>query len=169
MQLILFQGELKLEESHVENSLHRELEELDTLFPKIGITCENSAHVELHQTLKEFYRQHPRSLLNLMEALEFGFIEDEIRSPVIAGLFSCSLFVLGALPSILPFAFTRNTEDGLIAAAVATILSVLAVGAFKTWATRGKLFVAAIENLIITGLGGAMAYGVGILFDMLIK
>lgn len=34
----------------------------------------------------------------------------------------------------------------------------LLVGAIKTWATRGRMLEAAMENLIIAGLGGALAY-----------
>ncbi len=150
---------------HVSNSFERELGELDHLFPKIGIMNENRAHREMQQNMKEFYRQNPGALLKLMESLEFGVVEEEVRSPVAAGLFSCGLFVLGSLPSVIPFAFTTNTNQGLIAAAIATITSLLVVGAVKTWATRGKCLAAAFENLVIAGCGGALAYGVGVLFE----
>ncbi len=41
-------------------------------------------------------------------AFEFGHTEQDERSPVVAMLFSGSLFVAGSLPSIIPFFCTSN-------------------------------------------------------------
>jgi VIT1/CCC1 family predicted Fe2+/Mn2+ transporter len=77
---------------------------------------------------------------------------------------------MGSLSSVLPFIFSGDTPTtGLIAAACITITALIMVGAIKTWATRGKCLVAALENLVIAGFGGGIAYGIGILFDRLIK
>ena len=163
------QGEIELERKHVENSLDREMTELDNLFPKIGITNENNIHVGIQHTMKEFYRQNPGSLLKLMEALEFGVVEDEARTPLVASLLSFGLFVVGSLPSVIPFFFSKDPKHGLIAAGISTTTALLAVGALKTWATRGKCLIAAFENLVIAGCGGALAYGVGVIFDTIIR
>jgi len=162
-------GEIELERKHVENSLDREMAELDNLFPKIGITNENNIHVGIQHTMKEFYRQNPGSLLKLMEALEFGVVEDEARTPLVASLLSFGLFVVGSLPSVIPFFFSKDPKHGLIAAGISTTTALLAVGALKTWATRGKCLIAAFENLVIAGCGGALAYGVGVIFDTIIR
>jgi VIT1/CCC1 family predicted Fe2+/Mn2+ transporter len=127
-------------------------------------------HTNLRQQLKGFYRNNPVALLQIMQALEFGVVEEEARSPIKAGLLSCILFVMGSLSSVLPFIFSGDTPTtGLIAAACITITALIMVGAIKTWATRGKCLVAALENLVIAGFGGGIAYGIGILFDRLIK
>lgn len=160
----VMEGEVKLETEHVLNHLQDELSELASLLNLIGIDSEQAP--ELHAAMCAFYQEHPASLLKIMVALEFGVIQQEQRSPVCAGLTSCALFTVGALPSVLPFIFSGDRPImGLIIAAVLTIVALLTVGAVKTWATRGNCFTAAIENLVIAGLGGGLAYGVGVLFD----
>jgi VIT1/CCC1 family predicted Fe2+/Mn2+ transporter len=56
-----------------------------------------------------------------------------------------------------------------VVAAVATCIALLLVGMIKTWATRGNWLTAAIENLTVAGIGGAFAYGVGVLFDTILN
>lgn len=159
-------GEISLEREHVNNYMDDEIEELSSLLGVIGIPEEN---IVLRQQLLDFYRSHPEALLKIMTALEFGVIADEQRSPLWAGLSSCLLFVLGSLPSVIPFIFADDPTNGLIAAAVITTTALLAVGALKTWATRGNLITSSLENLAIAGCGGAFAYGVGTLFDSVLR
>ena len=222
-------GEINLEEDHVKNNLEEEMEELNELFEKIGLTLneddkdvdaekeqtslaakfpitheslddcsvsqvvnkslgfgkdkdteldkdvEQGSHSmqdvkELQSNLKEFYRTNPKALLKIMKSLEFGVVDEETRSPIRAGAFSCILFILGSLPSVLPFLFSGHSPTiGLIAAAIGTIVCLMLVGMIKTWATRGKMCSAAIENLVIAGCGGGAAYGIGLMFDTIIR
>ena len=177
----VLRGEIALENKHIEKYRNDELLELSELVSLIGIPEEDSEIDEeeakdgaastgtLRQQLLSHYERNPDDLLKIMIALEFGVVEEERRSPVVAGLTSCALFFLGNLPSVLPFAFIDDPFDGLIAAAVATGLALLLVGAVKTWATRGRMLEAAMEILIIAGFGGGLAYGVGLAFDKLIR
>jgi VIT1/CCC1 family predicted Fe2+/Mn2+ transporter len=104
-----------------------------------------------------------------MVALEFGVIEEEQRSPLWAGLTSCACFIAGSLPSVIPFIFDVSPKFGLIYAAAFTVIALMIVGMIKTWATRGNFWRATMENLAIAGGGGAIAYGVGILFDFVVR
>jgi Uncharacterized membrane protein len=192
----VMKGELKLEEEHVKNNFNDEISELDDLLHKIGILKSssssrpgadssgigvgigsgsgsgsgNDASVNLQESIKDFYRENPDALLELMKALEFGVIDNEVRKPIMAGLFSCILFIFGSLPSVLPFVFSGDKPmTGLIISACITVSALLMVGAIKTWATRGNCFVAALENLIIAGCGGGIAYGVGYLFESVVR
>jgi VIT1/CCC1 family predicted Fe2+/Mn2+ transporter len=129
----------------------------------IGIPPENTA---LRNSLIDHYENDSSALLKLMVALEFGVVEEEKRSALTAALFSGVLFILGSLPSVLPFIPKNQTPNsGLLIAALSTSISLLLVGAVKTWATRGRCLCAAIENLVIAGLGGTVAYFVGRLFN----
>ena len=158
-------GEIALEKEHIRKYLEDEISELGSHLGLIGIPQEET-ETDLRQQLLTFYRQHPDALLKLMIALEFGVIAEEERSPVRAGLTSCALFILGAMPSVLPFIFSGVRPGiALIVAAVLTTTALLVVGAVKAWATRGNCLTAAAENVIISGVGGAFAYGVGVFFD----
>jgi VIT1/CCC1 family predicted Fe2+/Mn2+ transporter len=162
-------GELKLEKNHVHRYLEEELVELEGLLDMIGIPPSDDDTTNLRQALLSHYRNHPDDLLKIMTSLEFGVVDTEKRSPISAALVSGGLFTLGSLPSIIPFIFSGDEPIlGMILAGVITTVCLLLVGAVKTWATRGNWITAAIENLIIAGCGGAIAYFVGLGFDMLI-
>jgi VIT1/CCC1 family predicted Fe2+/Mn2+ transporter len=130
----------------------------------IGITDE-----DLKEDLVVFYENNPESLLKIMKALEFGVVDEEERSPFWAGFTSGFLFLLGSLPSVLPFAFDVEPHTGLLTAAIGTISSLAIVGGIKTWATRSTFVTSAVENLVIAGLGGAIAYVVGAFFDHILR
>ena len=165
----VLQGEIQLEREHVRDNLDDEVEELDELLKIIGICPpESPDHAAIRNELCQFYQSHPDSLVRIMTALEFGLVEEQERSPVWAGLTSCLLFFMGSLPSVLPFVYSSDTYTptmGLIVAAILTVFALLLVGAIKTWATRGNCLRASIENLVIAGFGGGLAYGVGRFFD----
>jgi len=172
----VLQGEIALENTHIRNYQDDEVMELSDMLTLIGIPdvddeeCANGTGVgDLKQRILSYYEQHPEALLKAMVALEFGVIEEERRKPCWAGLTSCCLFLLGALPSVIPFAIVSDPIGGLIAAAIGTGLGLFVVGALKTWATRGTWYMAAVENLLIAGAGGGFAYGVGVGFEKVVN
>jgi VIT1/CCC1 family predicted Fe2+/Mn2+ transporter len=158
-------GELALETNHVNDYPQEEVRELGDLLPLIGVT-EDSA--ELRENLLAFYESNPVALLKIMKALEFGVVDEERRSPRRAAFMSGLLFMMGSLPSVLPYTFVHDAATGLIIASVATVVSLAIVGGVKTWATRGKFIVSVTENLVVSCVGGAIAYGVGVLFDKVV-
>jgi VIT1/CCC1 family predicted Fe2+/Mn2+ transporter len=159
----VFQGELTLEKEHIRDFHEDELHELHDHLEGIGLGG------ELREQVVEYFSADDDALLKVMTALEFGVVETERRSPYRAMWMSGGLFLLGSLPSVLPFAFVSSAVRGLVIAAIGAILGLLVVGAVRTWATRGRPLRAAIENLLVAAGGGAVAYGVGTLFDRLVN
>jgi VIT1/CCC1 family predicted Fe2+/Mn2+ transporter len=161
-------GEINLERLHIRDFRKDEIAELSELLTVIGIPEDQPG---LREDLTHFYENRPDSLLKIMVALEFGVVDAEVRSPYAAGAASGLLFVLGSLPSVLPFVARKRSDPlrGLIVSAVGTCAFLLFVGAIKSWATRGNCLRAAVENLVVAGFGGALAYGVGVLFDSILK
>lgn len=158
----LFQGELSLERAHIRDHREAELQELSDLLGGIGLEG------DLRDRVVEHFGRDDDSLLHVMTALEFGVVETERRRPLMAMYLSGLLFTIGSLPPVLPFVFVNSARFGLLLAAAGTVIGLLVVGAFKTWATRGKPVRAALENLAIATLGACIAYGVGTLFDKLV-
>jgi VIT1/CCC1 family predicted Fe2+/Mn2+ transporter len=162
----VLEGEILLERSHIRYNKQDEIREVAHLLEIIGIP---PAKKELCEKLTVHYESDPEALLKIMIALEFGVVEKEKRSPWAAAAISGMLFFVGSLPSVLPFVNReQSSKQGLIAATIATTFSLLLVGGIKTWATRGNCFNSAIENFLIAGLGGVLAYGVGLLSDHLL-
>ena len=159
----LFEGELALERRHITDHRQAELHELADRLGKIGLAG------ELQERVVEHFGRDDKSLLDVMTALEFGVVETERRKPYVAMYLSGVLFAAGSLAPVIPFAFVHSPRFGLVLAAAGSVLGLLAVGAVKTWATRGKPVRSALENLAIATLGGGLAYGVGLLFDLLVN
>jgi VIT1/CCC1 family predicted Fe2+/Mn2+ transporter len=159
----VFQGEIDLEREHIRDFREDEIHELRDLLDGIGLDG------DLREEVVQHFNGNDDALLQVMMALEFGVIETERRSSYAAAGMSGGLFLLGSLPSVIPFAIVENTNTGLFAAAIGAVLGLLVVGAIKTWATRGKPVRAALENLVIAGVGAALAYWVGVGFDRIVN
>jgi VIT1/CCC1 family predicted Fe2+/Mn2+ transporter len=162
----VLRGEIDLERRHIQTNRSDELSEVSSLLGLIGISNEQEG---LKEELLTFYDSSPDALLQLMIALEFGVVEAEQRSALWAGLTSCACFMAGSLPSVIPFVFDVSPKFGLIYAAAFTVTALLFVGMLKTWATRGSFWRTTMENLVISGGGGAIAYGVGVLFESIVR
>jgi VIT1/CCC1 family predicted Fe2+/Mn2+ transporter len=159
----VFEGELALEREHIRDFREDELHELSDLLEGIGLAGPLGDEVIAH------FSEDDEALLKVMTALEFGVVETERRSPYRAMFMSGGLFLLGALPSVIPFAFVSSAPMGLLIATIGAVLGLLVVGAVKTWATRGDPLRAALENLLVAAGGGSLAYGAGVLFDRLVN
>jgi VIT1/CCC1 family predicted Fe2+/Mn2+ transporter len=159
----VLRGEIGLEREHIRDNNAAEMEELNQLLGVIGIPAEKS---ELQMVLFDHYKNDTEALLKLMVVLEFGFVEEEVRSPILAAIVSGMLFTVGSLPSLLPFVFGNASSTNSLYIATALVVSaLLLVGAVKTWATRGNCLSAAVENLVVASVGGVLAYYVGVLFS----
>lgn len=158
------QGELALEQEHIRDHHADEVHEVRVLLQNIGID-----ECDLRDQLIQYYQDNDDALMKIMMALEFGVITTERRSSIKAALFSCGTFLIGALPSVIPFAFVKSMPIGLIVSGGLTGLGLALVGWIKSFATRGNPIRAASENLLIGGVGGALAYLVGELFNLLIN
>jgi len=79
------------------------------------------------------------SLLNMMKAFEFGASgETADRSPLVAMWTSGRLFLLGSLPTVLPFFGVHNAFEGLYIAGILVAFTLFFVGVYKSRTTCGK-------------------------------
>jgi VIT1/CCC1 family predicted Fe2+/Mn2+ transporter len=148
-------AELQLERAHITHHRGQELDQLRDMFTDMGVRAEDL------ETVVAAFDHSDETLLNAMKALEFGVVDSERRSPYKAMLFSGVLFLLGSLPSVVPFAVFDDTGIGLLWAGILAAIGLFIVGVAKSRVTRGSALVAGGENLIIAGLGGIVAYLVG--------
>jgi VIT1/CCC1 family predicted Fe2+/Mn2+ transporter len=148
-------SELKLERAHITHYRQMELDQLREIFADMGIAVE-----DLDGIIAAFDRSDV-ALLNAMKALEFGVVDSERRSPIRAMAFSAALFVLGSASSVAPFGFVSDATTGLIWASILSAIGLFAVGVAKTKVTRTNPILAGLENLLIAGVGGLIAYYIG--------
>lgn len=152
-------AELKLERTHIRHYREMEVDQLREMFADMGVSA-----ADLEPTVKAFTRSDA-TLLNAMKALEFGIVDSERRSPYTAMVVSGLLFLAGSATSVLPFVFVDSTATGLWWAAILTAVGLFAVGAAKSIVTRSGSLRAGMENMLIAGVGGLVAWWVGKLVE----
>jgi len=101
------------------------------------------------------------AILNAMKALEFGFVDSERRSPYRAMLASGGLFLVGSLPSILPFLIFDQISVALAWATVLALGGLFMVGVVKARVARHNWVTSGLENMVIAGVGGVIAFLIG--------
>jgi VIT1/CCC1 family predicted Fe2+/Mn2+ transporter len=151
--------EIALEKDHIRDHREMEVNQLRDMLADLAIEGE-----DLDAAVAIFSSDDDR-LLNSMKVMEFGMVDTEERSPYAAMFVSGLLFLAGAMPSVLPFAFTDSPTTGLVIAAVLTAIGLFAVGATKSIVTKTNPIRAGIENFGIAGVGGILGFWIGNLFD----
>ena len=148
-------AELELERVHIRYHRQQELDQLGNMFTDMGL-----ADDDVKDIVAAFDRSD-EAILNAMKVLEFGIVDSERRSPYTAMTMSGLLFLVGSATSVLPFVFTNNTAVGLWWAAALTASGLFTVGVVKSVVARTSTARAGIENMLIAGVGGVLAWYVG--------
>ena len=148
-------AELELEKVHIQHYRASEVQQIREMLADMGVNAGELEAVTAGLTRDD------ATLLNAMKALEFGVVESERRSPLRAMVMSGLLFFGGSLPSVLPFLLLESTSAGLVWASGLTAIGLFAVGVVKATVTRTGRLRSGLENLLIAGFGGVVAWGVG--------
>lgn len=151
----VLEAEMALERVHIREHREMEISQLREMFSDMGI-----ADGDLEGVVAAFARSD-EAMLNAMKALEFGFVESERRSPSRAMLASGSLFLVGSLPSIVPFIIFDSSTVAVIWASVLALGGLFVVGVVKARVTRGNWLRSGLENMMIAGVGGLLAWLIG--------
>lgn len=156
-------AELTLERSHIEQFRGVEMRQLRGFFRDMGIDED-----DLDGVMAAF-ENNDDAILNAMAALEFGVVDSERRSPYLAMAASGLLFLAGSVPSIAPFVFIQSMGVALAVATTLTLAGLYIVGAVKGYVAKTSRIRSGLENLVIAGIGGLIAWGVGYLFGATIS
>ena len=148
-------AELDLERSHIEYFRDLELEQLGGFFSDMGVRPD-----DLGGVLAAF-ETNDQALLNAMAALEFGVVDSERRSPYRAMAVSGLLFLAGSLPSVVPFILASEATTALAWATILSVAGLFLVGVVKAKVARTFWLRSGLENLVVAGIGGALAWLIG--------
>jgi VIT1/CCC1 family predicted Fe2+/Mn2+ transporter len=151
----VLEAELRLERTHIRDHRQQELDQLREMFGDMGLRDEDVAMV-----VAAFDRSDD-AILNAMKALEFGFVESERRSPYRAMFASGLLFLVGSLPSIIPFVVFDSVSTALAWATVLALAGLFAVGVVKARVAKNSWLTSGLENMVIAGIGGVIAWLIG--------
>lgn len=155
----VLEAEITLERTHIENFRDVEIDQLRGFFDEMGVEPE---HIE---GVMAGFADNDEALLNAMAALEFGIVDSERRSPYRAMVMSGGLFLLGSMPSVAPFALAGSVTVALVWATTLSLVGLFAVGVVKAYVAKTHWLRSGMENLIVAGIGGGAAWGIGRLFE----
>jgi len=156
-------GELALEREHFKYYKDRELDEVRDYLGNIGVS-----EVAI-EAVVESASEDEDVLMELMKAFEFGVIDTGRRNPFFAMTMSGILFLLGSLPSVLPFTFMSDPDEALAVAAVGAAIGLFVVGVVKTQMTRTNPFRSGVENVAVAGVGAIISYLIGLGYDSFVS
>ena len=159
----VFDAEIALEKIHLRDHRQHEKDQLTGMLGKMGLDGNDL------ETVVEIINSSDEAMLNMHAALEFGVIDGERRSPYAAALAAGALFLMGALPSVIPFAVWENTTTALLVAATLSGVGLFFVGAAKTFHTKRNWSISGLENLSLGLAAGVLAFFVGRAFDQIIS
>ncbi|RLE14678.1 MAG: hypothetical protein DRJ28_05335 [Actinobacteria bacterium] len=158
----VFDAEIALEKIHLRDHRQHERDQLTDMLGDMGLEGQDL------ETVVEIIDSSDEAMLNMHAALEFGVVDTERRSPYAAAVASGLLFLLGAIPSVIPFAIWDGTATALVAAGVFAGIGLFFVGAIKTLQTKKGWLISGLENLALGLAAGVLSFFVGKAFDALI-
>ena len=151
----ILEAELALERTHIIHFKDQELEQLRGFFTDMGV-----GEVDLDGVIAGF-ENNDEAILNAMAALEFGVVESERRSPYLAMAASGLLFLVGSLPSVVPFVLIDSTGTALIWATALSLAGLFLVGVVKARVAKSHWLRSGFENMAVAGVGGVIAWAIG--------
>ncbi len=151
----VLEAELELEQVHLRDHRDMELDQLREMFGDMGISDDDL------ETVVAAFDRSDKAMLNAMKALEFGHVDSQRRSPYLAMAASGGLFLVGSLPSILPFMVFDSTTVALTWATVLALTGLFLVGVVKARVARHSWLRSGLENMVVAGVGGILAWWIG--------
>ncbi|MFV1960342.1 MAG: VIT1/CCC1 transporter family protein [Acidimicrobiia bacterium] len=151
----VLEAELALERTHIIHFKDKELDQLRGFFSDMEITEDHMDGVMAG------FVDNDEALLNAMAALEFGVIESERRSPYLAMAASGLLFLVGSLPSVIPFMVLDDPGTALLWATALSLSGLFLVGVIKARVVTSHWVKAGLENMVIASFGGVIAWAIG--------
>lgn len=152
-------AELELERTHIRDFREMEVGQLRDYFTDMGVRPN-----DLEGVIAAF-EDNDEAILNAMAALEFGVVDSERRSPYKAMVVSGGLFLVGSMPSIVPFIVIDSVSTAVVAATILAAIGLFSVGVVKASVAKTHRVKSGLENLVVAGVGGVIAWGIGRLFN----
>lgn len=150
------EGEIERERREIEMDPAHEREELELMYQLKGFTEDEA------KMLADRLTQNPEMFLQTMVREELGLSEDRFPNPWTSSLVACFSTAVGAFLPIIPFFYAAGMS-ALWQSLAISIVAHFAVGASKTFVTGRPWWSQGVEMTVVGMLGGALAYGFGLL------
>ncbi len=156
----LFARQLREEIVEIRDEPEKERLELIRLYEGRGVRHETAVEVA------DAIMRDPDQALDVMAREELGINPEDLGgSAYVAAISSFGLFVVGATPPVLPFAFLSGTSAVLASLALSSVMLLVIGGLITRFTHRSPVF-SAIRQLVIGLAAAGVTYGIGALIGV---
>jgi len=156
-QIEFYQSEIARERDEIQRWPERERDEIRAIYKGKGFAGPLLEQIVAHIT------GEPERWASVMMREELGFANDSFDPPIRSALVVGASYLLGAAVPVIPYALAE-ASDAIKLSAVATVLVLFAVGAFKTLITARSWWRSGLESMATGIAAAAVTYGAGRLF-----
>ncbi len=150
------EAEIAREKHEIETDPAHEREELELMYQLKGFSEDEA------KMLADRLTASPEQFLQTMVREELGLSEERLPNPLTSALVATVSTAVGAFLPIVPFFYTTGVS-ALLQSLVISIVAHFAVGASNTFITGRSWLAQGWEMTFVGMLGGALAYGFGLL------
>ncbi|GAB4451370.1 MAG: hypothetical protein OHK0029_00400 [Armatimonadaceae bacterium] len=150
------EAEIERERREIEMDPEHEREELELMYQIKGFTEEEA------KTMAARLTASPEEFLRTMAQEELGLSEDRLPNQWISALVATGATAIGAFLPIIPFLYTTGAT-AILHSLIISVVAHFAVGAGKSLITGRSWIIHGLEMTLVALIGGALAYGFGIL------
>ncbi len=153
------EAEILREKMEIETDPEHEREELELMYQIKGFNEEEARFMATRVS------ESPEAFLSTMVREELGIAEERLPKPWTSAFSATLSTAIGAILPILPFLpiFHLNGTPAILWALAISVVAHFAVGASKTFITGRSWLAQGFEMTFVALLGGALAYGFGLL------
>jgi VIT1/CCC1 family predicted Fe2+/Mn2+ transporter len=150
------EAEIRREQREIETDPEHEREELELMYQIKGFTEAEAKRMAQRVT------ESPEAFLSTMVSEELGLSEERLPNPWVSALVATVSTAVGAFLPVLPFFYTGGLA-AVMQSLVISLVAHFAVGALKPFVTGRSWLAQGWEMMFVGMLGGALAYGFGLL------
>lgn len=142
----------------IKNNPEMERRETLEILEEKGIAPHDAA------TMTDIMERHPEFMADFMMQYEIGMSDPMDDSPAMAGLATFIAFIIFGAAPILPYFIVAPSPGAFQASLALSIAALVALGLLRWKVTNETVARCVGETLLVGGLCGLVAYGVGLLF-----
>ncbi|MFN3260072.1 MAG: VIT1/CCC1 transporter family protein [Pikeienuella sp.] len=130
----------------------------------IEILREKGVSEEDAVAMTDILQRHPEFMADFMMQYEIGMADPSGDSPAMNGLATFLAFILFGAAPLIPYFLAEASPETFQASLAASVLALVALGLLRWKVTNETVTRCVGETLLVGGLCGLVAYGVGLMF-----
>lgn len=142
----------------IHNNMPMEYQETIEILEEKGLGEDDS------KAIADILARHPEFMADFMMQYEIGMADPSDDNPAMNGLATFLAFIIFGAAPILPYFFAEPSDGTFTVSLIFSLLALIALGLLRWKVTNETVRRCVGETLLVGGLCGIVAYGVGLAF-----